>query len=65
MKVEYLYSVIEHGFLYTLPAKRAASLDTDGHGVQDALIHPVVFECMSKDTFAKKHVKTDRLACIT
>ena len=29
------------------------------------MLHPVVFECMSKDTSAKKHVKTDRLACIS
>ena len=62
LKVDYLHSVIEHGFVYTLPAKHAASLDTDGHGVRDSRIHPVVFECMSKDTLAKKHVKTDRLA---
>ena len=64
MKVEYLHSVIEHGFLYTLPAKLAASSDTDGHGLQEPMLQPVVFECMSKDTLAKKHVKTDRLVCI-
>ena len=64
LKVEYLNLVIEDGFVYTLPATRAASFDTDGHGVQDSLVHPVVFECMSKDTLAKKHVKTDRLASI-
>ena len=64
LKVEYLNLVIEAGFVYTLPATGAASFDTDGHGVQDSLVHPAVFECMSKDTLAKKHVKTDRLASI-
>ena len=64
LKVEYLNLVIEDGFVYTLPATQATSFDTDGHGVQDSLVHPVVFECMSKDTLAKKHVKTDRLASI-
>jgi hypothetical protein len=64
LKVDYLHAVMEHGRVYTLPAKRAASLDAGGHGVQDSLLHPVVFECMSKDTLVKKHVKTDRLAAM-
>ena len=64
LKVDYVHSFIQPGFVYTLPAKLVASLDAGGPGVQALLIHPVVFKCMSKDTLAKKHVQTARLAAM-